>query len=158
MLDWLHIGVLELLATGFNAIVMAPFVCHERLVLLSDALATPYVLRYARQRSAMLMAAHHELLAEPLFECVARSASIGAISGDCNAFSDAISRAEWERLQLLAQVLGIKLTKVQVPNRLQLIVDRLVHVAQVRGVRVARSTYRPPEPVIPEVLMHLGTQ
>eukprot|EP00965_Chrysotila_dentata_P164298 5425421-Pleurochrysis_carterae.AAC.1 len=40
---WLHISALELLATGFNAIVFADVLSSaQRTLLLSDALATPH--------------------------------------------------------------------------------------------------------------------
>eukprot|EP00965_Chrysotila_dentata_P178526 5896083-Pleurochrysis_carterae.AAC.1 len=49
---WLHISALELLATGFNAIAFADHLSPSwRVVFLSDALATPYVLVREHPRS-----------------------------------------------------------------------------------------------------------
>ena len=97
-LEWMHITVLELLATGLNAIVFADhFRGAERVVLLSDALATPYALTQHSQHSTALMIAHQALLADALFTETAELAECAHLSGDCNAFSDAVSRGEWLR-------------------------------------------------------------
>eukprot|EP00965_Chrysotila_dentata_P132699 4387905-Pleurochrysis_carterae.AAC.1 len=49
---WLHITALELLATGFNAIAFAEYFANAwDVVLMSDALATPWVLARKKARS-----------------------------------------------------------------------------------------------------------
>ena len=151
--EWLHITVLELLATGFNAIIMGPYAEGAQLVLQSDALATPYVLVHSRERSPTLRAAHHELLGDPQFVAVATHAHVCHLSGDCNALSDAASRGEWQRLSTLAQLLRIKLTRLPVPPRLILILHRVLEGARRSGVRVRRGTYDRSGPALPRLLL-----
>jgi hypothetical protein len=94
-LEWLlylHITVLELLASGLGAITLAPYLRHaQRIRLQSDALATPFVLSRHRARSPMLQFAHHELLKDQHYRAVATNADIQHLDGDDNPFSDSVS-------------------------------------------------------------------
>ena len=156
-LHWLHITVLELLATGINAIVFAPYlVGASRVVLLSDALATPYALTRQSERSTMLMLAHHALLADPQFQEVADVAECAHLQGDCNPFSDAVSRAEWQRFFALCRAVGVTPRELPVPARVHRLLQRVVDLARERGERVRCTPYVQRDPHIPEELLGLG--
>ena len=153
-LNWLHITVLELLATGINAIVHEPYLEGAgAITLLSDALATPYALTRQSERSPMLVMAHHALLADPQFAAVAEVADCGHLSGDCNPFSDAVSRAEWRRFFALCRAAGVRPREVAVPERVHLLLRRVVDLARESGHRVRRTPYSRRDPVIPAALL-----
>ena len=154
-LNWLHITVLELLATGINAIVFAPYLHGaKRVVFLSDALATPYALTRQSERSPMLQLAHHALLADPQFQEIAEVAECAHLQGDCNAFSDAVSRAEWQRFFALCRVVGVTPRELAVPSRVHLLVRLVVDLARERGERVRRTPYVRRDPPIPAALLN----
>ena len=155
-LNWLHITVLELLATGINAIVFAPYFTNaERVVLLSDALATPYALTRQKEKSPMLQLAHHALLADPQFQQVAKKAECAHLQGDCNPFADAISRAELERFQNLCKATGVKPKELPVPETAHRLLQRILELARERGEKVCRTPYVRRDPVIPPAMLHL---
>ena len=112
----LHITVLELLATGLNAVI---FHLHlrgaGRIVLLSDALATPYTLARQRAKSHMLVYAHRRLLASEAFVEVADRAEIAHLSGDCNPLSDSASRFKIDELQEVAEEIDMCITSHPLP-------------------------------------------
>ena len=149
-ISWMHITVLELLATGLNAIILARhFDAAERVVLQSDALATPYSLTRHSEKSAILMEAHRELLADEDYCRVAERAEVAHLQGDCNPFADAVSRGDWPRFFELCRVSGIVPQEVKVPPKVYQLLYRVLRAAVRRGVPVRPSTYRPPEPALP---------
>ena len=155
-LNWLHITVLELLATGINAIVFAPyFRGAERVTLLSDALATPYALTRQTERSPMLMLAHHALLADAQFQEVAEVATCGHLAGDSNPYADAVSRAEWRRFRQLCRAAGIRPMELPVPPHVHALMRRVVDLARERGDRVRRTPYVRRNPHVPAALFNL---
>ena len=97
-LEWLHITVLEMLATGGSALTFHRHLLPaDRVLLQSDSLATPFVLSRHKAQSEMLTLAHHELLRESTFAEIAQKARIAHLGGDCNVFGDAVSRSLWQR-------------------------------------------------------------
>jgi hypothetical protein len=159
-LEWLvylHITVLELLASGVGAITLAPYLRHaQRIRLQSDALATPYVLSRHRARSPMLQFAHHQLLQDPRYEAVADNAEIQHLDGDDNPFSDSVSRALWPRFQLLCRAANIQPVHVPVPAHALALLQRVADAARRAGVRINTSQYRRPDPVLPPAMLMLG--
>jgi hypothetical protein len=155
-LDWLHITVLELLATGINAIVFANYLGgseddHEA-VLQSDALATPYALARQSERAEMLQLVHHLLLADPDFQALAQVAKIAHLSGDCNPFSDAVSRGEWDRFYALCRAVGVVPRQLAVPQRAHELVQKALLLAQVRGKPIRRVEFKRARPQVPAAL------
>ena len=156
-LAYLHITVLELLATGLGAITLAPYLMHARRVRLqSDALATPFVLSRHRAHSPTLMIAHHALLQDDQYLAVAANAEVQHIGGDMNPYSDSVSRALWQRFQLLCRASNIQPVQIQVPQRAHDLLRRVYLVAQQAGVRVRTSPYVRPDPVLPPAMLMLG--
>ena len=159
-LEWLvylHITVLELLASGVGAITLAPYLRHaQRIRLQSDALATPFVLSRQRARSPMLQYAHHQLLQDPRYKAVADNADIQHLDGDSNPFSDSVSRALWPRFQLLCRAAGIQPVHVPVPAHARALLQRVADMARHAGVRINTSQYRRPDPVLPPAMLMLG--
>ena len=94
---WLHISVLELLATGFSTIIFTPSLPPDpnvRLTQGADASATATTLTRQTERSDMLVLTHHALLDDPDFAQSSRRADLGQLRGDANLASDAVSRNE----------------------------------------------------------------
>jgi hypothetical protein len=156
-LAWLHITVLELLASGLGAITLAPYLRHaQRIRLQSDALATPFVLSRHRAHSPMLQLAHHRLLQDDEYAAVASNAEIQHLGGDMNPFSDAVSRNLQDRFRLLCRAANIQPVRVQVPERAHNLLREIVNTARRAGVRVRQSKYVRPDPVLPKALLMLG--
>ena len=156
-LTWLHITVLEMLATGGSAMAFAHYLAGAAQVTLqSDSLATPHVLSRHKARSDMLSLCHHELLHDASFAAVAEHAACAHLGGDCNVFSDAISRGLWKRFFALCRALSIRPVQVAAPPALVAIIKRLVALAKMRGVPVRQSTYSRADPIIPPAMLGLG--
>lgn len=156
-LRWLHITVLEMLATGGSAMAFHRHLLGaDQIVLQSDALATPYILSRHKAKSEMLALTHHALLANPTFADVAQRAMIAHLSGDCNPFADAISRALWERFYALCRVISVRPVEVAPPPALIKIIEGLVEVAKLRGQPVRQSHYVKCAPVLPAEMLGLG--
>lgn len=155
----LHITVLELLATGFNAIVFAPILQRQRqVVLLSDALATPFTLTRQSARSPMLSFAHQQLLSNESFNAVAAVSKCGHLAGDSNVASDACSRWNMEVLSQVCAQWGISAERVTVPEEAVAIFDSVLLYAINRGVQLRGQTYVPRPPAPPEELVALGQE
>ena len=156
-LVYLHITVLELLATGLGMIVLAPYLSHaQRIILQSDALATPFVLSRHGAHSPMLMLAHHHLLRDDRYAAVAANADIQHLDGDSNPFADSVSRALWQRFQLLCRAANIQPVQVPVPQHALALLRKVADAARLAGVRVRMSKYVRPDPVLPPSMLMLG--
>ena len=84
------------------------------MLLLSDALATPYVLT-RRARSERLATIHRLLLADPSFSELAQVAECAHVFGDANVAADYASRLKTAELTQLCARLGVKMKRVQPP-------------------------------------------
>ena len=95
---WLHISVLELLATGFSTIIFTPLLPPgaKRLTHGADATATVTTLTRETESSEILMLTHHALLQCDQFKALAPRADLGHLRGDSNLGADAVSRALWD--------------------------------------------------------------
>lgn len=154
-LEWLHITVLELLATGGSALA---FEQHTRaahaVVLQSDALATPYVLARHKTHSHNLGKAHYLLLQIPAFKEMAWRSSIAHLFGHCNPFSDAVSRSLWARFYALCRSVGVRPVAIDAPPELVPLIESLVAYARARGQKIRTTDFHRPEPVVPAALRH----
>ena len=156
-LKWLHITVLEMLATGGSAIAFCAYLrAAECIRLLSDSLATPFVLSRHKAKSAMLSFAHHELLRNAAYREVAERADVSHISGSANVFGDAVSRALWKRFFALCRAVSVRPVQVPAPPELIGICERLVAIAQRGGEPVRQSRYHRDAPVLPAEMLGLG--
>ena len=156
-LEWLHITVLELLATGGSALAFDAYTSSaEAVVLQSDALATPFVLTNHRTSSRNLAFAHHLLLADTRFKAMAGRANICHLFGDCNPFSDAVSRSLWPRFFSLCESMGIRPVQLKTPPGLTELIEQLVEHARIHGERVRVSSFVKPPPVLPPAMRGLG--
>ncbi|EOD22662.1 hypothetical protein EMIHUDRAFT_116600 [Emiliania huxleyi CCMP1516] len=110
----MHITLLEF---AFGFIVFRRLLQRfPRVVFLSDAISTPYALSRESERSPLLRFAHRLLRQTEAFGDLAPRASVAHLSEDANAFSDAVSRALWPRLDALARQLGLRLTPMDLPE------------------------------------------
>jgi hypothetical protein len=155
-LRWLHITVLELLATGGSALAFATHLYTPVVHLQSDALATPYVLTKHKTRSTNLALAHDLLLAQPAYRQVARSALIAHLFGDCNVMSDAVSRSLWKRFFALCGAMRVTPIEIATPTALVTIIEQLVAAAKLRGDMVRPTTFVRPPPKLPPMMLGLG--
>jgi len=121
----MHITLLEFLACAFGFIVFRKLLQRfSRVVFLSDAISTPYALSRESEKSPLLRFAHRLLRQTEAFSDLAPRASVAHLSGDANAFSDAVSRALWPRLTALARQLRLRLTPVDLPDEASRIFER----------------------------------
>ena len=151
----LHITALELLATGINAITFSEQLRgHPRVLLLSDALATPYVLT-RRARSNHLATIHEMLLADPSFAALARVADCAHVWGDANIAADLASRLKIDELTQLCRQLSVKMVRVEPPAAALQLYARLLQTAELEGWQapnvVPRVPVQMPQAMLPQV-------
>ena len=131
-----------------------------RVVLLSDALATPYALSRESEKSPALRFAHYLLRQTSAFQGLAPLTDVAHLSGDSNAFADAlsntigarstlqlcalislsgsllyafadaVSRQLWSRLRALARQTRVRLSSVPVPDEALRIFSECLRFAQ----------------------------
>lgn len=124
---YLHITALEFLAMAISIIVFTPIVSHfSRVVLHSDALATPFRLTRGRGSSPTLQFAHYLLRLTDEFQKLAPMAEVAHLGGDKNVLADAVSRAMWSTLRQLAIQIRIRLTELEVPVAARLLLERVL--------------------------------
>ena len=139
---WLHISVLEMLATGFSTIIFGKQLPPgAELVLGADATATATSLTLHSQRSEMLTLAHHELLGSTAFQEAQVLTSLGHLRGDANEAADAVSRAKWATFMAMCRRLRVRPQQLSVPDECHRILDRVLQQAILRGVRVRDNPY-----------------
>ena len=113
----MHITLLEFLAAAISLLAFHYYVRRfARVVLLSDALATPYALSRESEKSPALRFAHYLLRQTSAFQSLAPLTDVAHLSGDANAFADAASRQLWSRLRALARQTRVRLSSVPVPD------------------------------------------
>ena len=158
MLRTLHITALELLATGVNAIVFEPYLREcRRITLLSDALATPFILSRHRARSSALSAIHRDLLSSHAFQRVAERAEIAHFAGISNVAADACSRWNMPVLRQLCVQIGVTPTRVEIPPEALRIVYDAVQRAVLNGWSVEPSRHKRTRPPGPRELLDLNS-
>ena len=148
---WMHIGVLELLATAFNALIFAPLLPPRdgMAVLRSDALNTPLVLAADAAKRPAMRITHAAILAQPAYVAASANLLVAHIFGDSNPMADAISRAEWARFAALCRASSIKPTKLEVPSSCRQLFRQVLQALRQRGVHLQPTCYRPVAPPLP---------
>ena len=155
-ITWLHISVLELLATGFSTIIFRRIVPPSaELCLGADASATVTTLTLHSQTSEALIDAHHALLASPAFQRAQRYTSLGQLRGDANEASDAVSRGKWDTFFTLCKRVRVRPQQVPVLTECLDILDRVLRNAILRGARVRPNPYVAAPLSIPDIYHHL---
>ena len=155
---WLHISVLELLATGFSTIIFTPSLPPDpsvRLTQGADASATATTLTRQTERSDMLALTHHALLDDPEFAQSSRRADLGQLRGDANLASDAVSRGEWGVFARLCQNLRLRPVQLTVPQSCLDILQKLLGLAKAAGKPVRPNPYVSAPTHVPLHLLHL---
>lgn len=143
MVRWLHISVLELLATGFSTMIFTPTLPPTaRLTQGADASATATTLTRGTEKSEMLTLTHHALLDNAAFAASSRRADLGQLRGDANLASDAVSRGEWDIFHRLCRNLRIRPLQLRVPAECHEILHRVLALAKERGIPVRPNPYR----------------
>ena len=158
MVRWLHISVLELLATGFSTIIFTPSLPPNpdvRLTQGADASATATTLTRQTERSNMLQLTHHALLDDADFARFSCRADLGQLRGDANLASDAVSRGLWDVFAQLCQNLRIRPVQLPVPPNCLAILQRVLAMAKATGVPVRPNPYVSTPTQVPEPLLHL---
>ena len=159
MIDYLHITVLEMLATCFSSLIFRRVVpVGAVLHLQTDATAAYTALVRERERSDVMIYAHHRALEIPELLEALQHTNLSHIFGDANMASDLASRSEWTRLRELAGQLRLRLTRLEVPLILQSLLEDTFDFARTRGVRLRRAVIPTPLPDPPTPLTGLITR
>jgi hypothetical protein len=148
-LVWLHISILELLASALNAITFSVLLPPDSMaVLRSDALNTPWVLAAGATRQPAMRLTHAAILAQPEYSAVASRLLVAHVYGDSNPMADAVSHAEWTRFAAVCRAIRIKPTKLDVPPTCRTFFQTVLATLCLRSIPVQPSAYvpRPPEP------------
>ena len=157
-IQWLHITVLELLATCFSVILFEPLVPPPgRLLMQMDATAAFYTLADETERSPVLMHVHHEALASRAFSRSADRIDVGHLGGDGNKAGDAASRSEDTLLAAFARQARVRLIRLSATVECERILASALAFAQRRGQPVRSNSGRPPAPPMPMGLNRLLT-
>ena len=155
-IEWLHISVLELLATGFSAIIYTPLLPpRARLTQGADASATVTTFTRETEKSDMLMLTHHAFLNCPQFAQASAKVDLGQLRGDANICSDAVSRSYWDVFYRLCRNLRIRPVEVPVPECCTQILAKVLAAAKARGKRVRPNMYVSAPPGVPNHLLDL---
>ena len=116
------IPVLEFLAACFNILAFWPLIRgfagagSTGIILRTDALTTAFTLPNETEKSDALIEAFQWLEQRPEFIGIRPHCSVMHIFGDCNAFSDAISRARWPAFHQLCAQVGVRPTQAPLPS------------------------------------------
>ena len=150
MIQWLHITVLELLASGFSNIIFDEHVGPSALLALgADASTTCTTLALDSERSDMLVITHHALLGCPRFQRAAERSQIGHFRGDANLAADAVSRSEWATFHRLCKDLRIRPVQLPVPDECHSILNQVYEAARARGMPLRRNPYLSTPQLVP---------
>ena len=148
-IEYLHITVLEMLASCFSSLIFRKLVGEEaKLTLQTDATAAISTLVRETERSEVLVYAHHRVLREEPLRNSLRLTDLGHLFGDANIGADLASRGKWRELEQLARQLRLRLTRLPVPPLLQDILNDVLDFARARGVTL-RAARIPPQPADP---------
>ena len=154
MVRWLHISVLELVATGFSTIIYGSMLPPTaRLGLGADASATATTFTRQTERSEMLMLSHHEFLGSPKFQAVVARADLCHLRGDSNLAADAVSRGNWDVFFRMCRDLRIRPQQVQLPDECKAILHRILGHAIRLGRPVRPNSYVSTPTIIPDNLL-----
>ena len=150
---WLHITVLELLATGFSTMIFSAQLPPQlRLTLGADASATVTTFTKETETSEMLVHAHHLFLNSTEFKTASARVDLGHLRGDSNIASDLVSRGLWKQFYRLCHDLRIRPVQLEVPKPcLRILNDVLAH-ARARNIPVKPNPYQSQPPIIPPEL------
>ena len=147
--EYLHITVLEMLASCFSSLIFRKLVGEEaQLTLQTDATAAISTLVRETERSEVLVYAHHRVLQDEPLRNSLRLTDLGHLFGDSNIGADLASRSKWRELAQLARQLRLRLTQLPVPPLLQDVLNDVFNFARVRG-RPLRTARIPPQPADP---------
>ena len=141
ILKLMHITAWETLATAVNALVANRLSGPEAMLSLrGDALLIPYALSKQRSRSQHVQLILHKLFANPSWAEIAQRLVAQHLSGDLNVPSDAVSRALWNKLEAICQVLRTKVTALRLTAGERLLVTEVVRsAAQAAGQEVTST-------------------
>jgi len=113
----LHITAWEFIALGVNVIMFGLQLKGLQVHLFADALATVQILASQAAHSPVMQIIHDALLALPEFGLIISRGLPEHLFGECNALADAASRANFERIYVLAQQLGVSARQLTIPTQ-----------------------------------------
>jgi len=138
-----HITLLEFLAAAIGMLVFARYATRfARVVILSDAIATPYALSRESEKSPALRFAHYLLRQTAAFQTLAPRSVVAHLGGDKMVLADAVSRQLMDRLHNLGKQLRLRLTELPLPPEAL----ELYHEVMRFVVENAGATRRPRKP------------
>ena len=119
--DVLSIPILEFLAACFNILTFSSQLSGlltaegTHVVLCTDALTTALTLPRETQRSEGLVEAFQRLRVQQEWELLAPKLQVAHVFGDCNPFSDMISRSRWQSFRRLCAQHALRPHRVALP-------------------------------------------
>jgi len=144
----LHITLLEFMAAAIGIIVFARYVARfSRVVLLSDAIATPYALSRESEKSPLLRFAHYLLRQTEAFQRLAPLIDVAHLGGDKNVFADYVSRQKWAGLQTLARQIRVRLSEVVLPAEARQLLHEVTKFALALDKGPQKMLAAPPRPL-----------
>ena len=153
---WLHISVLELLASGFSTMIFRRILPPKaELVLGADASATVTSLVLHSQSSEALIDAHQTLLASPTFCDAQRHTSLGQLRGDANEAGDSVSRGKWDTFFSLCKRVRVRPQQMHLTAECHQILDKILRNSILRNLPVRSNPYLASSPIIPSTHTHL---
>ena len=133
------IPVAEFVAAIFNIIIFEPLLAAAQCVVLEiDAIATPTILSKDSARSAGLREALREARELPAMQRMRNALMTRHCFGEGNTAADAASRAKWGVLASIAEQLGHRLRRVEVPPEAVAYLNRVLAALNL-GEHVAPS-------------------
>ena len=149
-----HITLLEFVAMCVSVIVFARCLGgFARIVILSDALATPYTLARGRPRSALLRSGLTRLCLTEEHRLIAERADTAHLSGKANIPSDLASRGRFDELHEVALQLGVKAKRLELDEHaikfIRISLDEAIAAShnRVAGSRPYPPNSQPPPPL-----------
>ena len=134
----LSIPILEFLGVCFNVLVfhrhLAAVAADELagILLRTDALTAALTLPAESESSPLLIAAFQALRVTTEWQNMCGSLRIAHLFGDCNPFSDLVSRAKWREFRQLCAQFGIKPVQEPMPVSCQNLYDVVMVEARER--------------------------
>jgi hypothetical protein len=130
VLSLLHITGWETLATAVNVLVAARLAgTNTILSLRGDAALIAHVISKEKSSSRHVQSIIHHLKSNVAYDDISKRLVLQHISGDGNVPSDAVSRGLWSKLRLVADVLRVRLTAVELNAAERALVEAVVRDA-----------------------------
>ena len=141
---FLSTTAVEFLAIAFNIIIFAQrlnILCglDGEVVLRTDSLTTALTLPVASQHSPVMVDIYQLLWQTDELHVLLPRLKVAHLFGDCNPFSDKVSRSNWKSFFALCNQMHIQPVRVPVPQEAATLFARVVALERMRRSRRAAN-------------------